>query len=153
MRLYSCLFRCAFERPNRGWRRGSASTASICALASGGAHLGDVYPLIYSQSILARIISDKAANISEKVACQVIARPAGLNITRQSKMPDGLWSKADYYRQLVDECIALAQTATSNEIRAEHYATAEYYLHLAKLETNLADRSSKHDAAFRLDVG
>ena len=69
-------------------------------------------------------------------------------------MLDGLWSKADYYRQLVDECVALAQTATSNEIRAEHYATAEYYLHLGReLETNLADRSSKHDAAFRLDVG
>jgi hypothetical protein len=62
-------------------------------------------------------------------------------------MLDGLWSKADYYRQLVDECVALAKTATSNEIRAGHYATAEYYLLLAEVEANLADRSSKHDAA------
>jgi hypothetical protein len=65
-------------------------------------------------------------------------------------MPGSLWSKADYYRQLVDECVVLAKTATSNEIRAGHYATAEYYLHLAEVEANLADRSSKHDAAFQL---
>ena len=59
-------------------------------------------------------------------------------------MPDGLLSKADYYRQLVDECVALAKTATSNATRAEYFATAEYYLHLAEVEANLADRSSKH---------
>ena len=46
-------------------------------------------------------------------------------------MPNGLWNKADHYRQLVDECVALAKASNSNEIRAEHYATAEYYLHLA----------------------
>jgi hypothetical protein len=59
-------------------------------------------------------------------------------------MTDDLLSKADYYRQFVDECVALAKTATSNAIRAEHFATAEYYLHLAEVEANLADRSSKH---------
>ena len=53
-------------------------------------------------------------------------------------MPNGLWNKADHYRQLVDECVALAKAATSNEIRAEHSATAEYYLHLADVEANLA---------------
>ena len=53
-------------------------------------------------------------------------------------MPNGLWNKADHYRQLVDECVALAKAATSNEIRAEHNATAEYYLHLADVEANLA---------------
>jgi hypothetical protein len=65
-------------------------------------------------------------------------------------MLGSLWSKADYYRQLVDECVVLAKTATSNEIRAGHYATAEYYLHLAEVEANLADRFSKRDAASRL---
>jgi hypothetical protein len=31
-----------------------------------------------------------------------------------------------------------AEASNSNEIRAEHYATAEYYLHLADVEANLA---------------
>ena len=57
-------------------------------------------------------------------------------------MPNGLWNKADHYRQLVDECVALAKASNSNEIRAEHYATAEYYLHLADVEANLAGQLS-----------
>ena len=52
-------------------------------------------------------------------------------------MPNGLWNKADHYRQLADECVALAKAATSNEIRTEHNATAKYYLHLADVEANL----------------
>ena len=59
-------------------------------------------------------------------------------------MPNGLWSRADYYHQLVDECVSLAKAATSNEIRAENYAAAEYYLHLAKVEANLAGRGGGH---------
>jgi hypothetical protein len=62
-------------------------------------------------------------------------------------MTDDVWSKADYYRQLVDECVALAKTAISNETRAEHYATATYYLHLAELEANLSGRSNQHNIA------
>jgi len=57
-------------------------------------------------------------------------------------MPNGLWSRADHYHQLVDECVSLAKAATSNEIRAEHYAAAEYYLHLAGVEANLAGRTA-----------
>jgi hypothetical protein len=50
-------------------------------------------------------------------------------------------------RQLVDECVALAKAATSNEIRAEHNATAEYYLHLADVEANLAGQLSMYRSA------
>jgi hypothetical protein len=57
-------------------------------------------------------------------------------------MPNGPWCRADHYRQLVDESVALAKAATSNEIRAEHYAAAEYYLHLAGFEANLAGRTA-----------
>jgi hypothetical protein len=62
-------------------------------------------------------------------------------------MPNGLWNKADHYRQLVDECVALAKAATSNEIRAEYNATAEYYLHLADVEANLAGQLSMYRRA------
>ena len=62
-------------------------------------------------------------------------------------MQDDVRSKEDYYRQWVDECIALAKTAISNETRAEHYATANYYLHLAEVEANFAGRSNKHNTA------
>ena len=58
-------------------------------------------------------------------------------------MAHDLCSKADYYRHLVDESVALAKTATSNEVRAKYYATAEYYLHLADFEENLAGRFNK----------
>ena len=62
-------------------------------------------------------------------------------------MLDDVWSKADYYRQLVDECVALAKSAASNEARAENYATARYYLLLAEVEANLAGRRDPHDIA------
>ena len=41
-----------------------------------------------------------------------------------SQMQNDL-SKADYYRHLLDECVVIAKTATSNEVRAKYYATAE----------------------------
>ena len=37
-----------------------------------------------------------------------------------------------------------AEASNSNEIRAEHYATAEYYLHLADVEANLAGQLSTY---------
>jgi hypothetical protein len=61
-------------------------------------------------------------------------------------MPNGFWNKANHYHQLVDECVALAKTAASNETRAEYYATAEYYMHLAEVEANLADRPGEPSA-------
>jgi hypothetical protein len=51
--------------------------------------------------------------------------------------------KADYYRHLLNECVVLAKTATSNEVRAKYYATAESYRRLADLEANLAGLSTK----------
>ena len=54
--------------------------------------------------------------------------------------------KADYYRHLLDECVVLAKTATSNEVRAKYYATAESYRRLANLEANVAGRSTKAKA-------
>jgi hypothetical protein len=68
-------------------------------------------------------------------------------------MPNGLWSKADHYHQLVDECVSLAKAATSNEIRAENYAAAEYYLHLAEVEANLAGRTADTTASLCGSVG
>jgi hypothetical protein len=41
-----------------------------------------------------------------------------------------------------------AKAATSNEIRAEHYATAEYYLHLADVEANLAGQLTMYRRAY-----
>jgi hypothetical protein len=61
-----------------------------------------------------------------------------------SPMPNEAWSKADYYWNLVDECVTLAERAASNGIRAEYYATAEYYLHLAEIEANFSGRMNKH---------
>ena len=37
-----------------------------------------------------------------------------------------------------------AEASNSNEIRAEHYATAEYYLHLADVEANLTGQLSTY---------
>jgi hypothetical protein len=65
-------------------------------------------------------------------------------------MLDDVWNKTDYYRQLVDECVSLAKTAVTNEARAEHYATATYYLHLAEVEANLSGRFNPHDIASEL---
>ena len=55
-------------------------------------------------------------------------------------MPDHS-NRADHYWQWVDECVALAKAATSNEDRAQHYAIADYYRRLAEVEANLAGRS------------
>jgi hypothetical protein len=63
-------------------------------------------------------------------------------------MLDDAWSKADYYRQLVDECVALAKSAISNEVRAEHYATATYYRNLAEVEANLAGQPNPAEYRF-----
>ena len=55
-------------------------------------------------------------------------------------------SKANRYLRQAEECIALAKVATSNKVRADHYATADCFLRLAEAEptvTNselLADR-------------
>jgi hypothetical protein len=46
------------------------------------------------------------------------------------------------YRQKIDECLAMAKTATSNKIRAYHYAMAERYLELEKRESKRASRSA-----------
>ena len=43
-------------------------------------------------------------------------------------------SKADRYLHQAEECIALAKVATSNKMRAHHYAAAERYLRLALAE-------------------
>jgi hypothetical protein len=78
---------------------------------------------------------------------------SGLGAIRDGQMPNGLWNKADYYRQLVDECLALARAATSNEIRAECYAAAEYYLHLAEVEANLAGWEGDTTESLRESIG
>ena len=49
--------------------------------------------------------------------------------------------RSEYYWQWVDESVALANAATTNEARAQHYATADYYRQLAEIEANLASRS------------
>jgi hypothetical protein len=54
--------------------------------------------------------------------------------------------KADYYRHVLDECVVLAKTATSNEVRAKYYATAESYRRLADLEANSTGRSTEPKA-------
>ena len=38
---------------------------------------------------------------------------------------------AEQYRQWVEQCVAMAKAATSNKMRAHHYATALNYLKLA----------------------
>jgi hypothetical protein len=45
--------------------------------------------------------------------------------------------KADEYRQLAAEEAELAKEATSNELRAQHYAMADYYTRLAQAQENL----------------
>jgi hypothetical protein len=66
-------------------------------------------------------------------------------ILRVNEMPNESLSRAQHYWQWVDDCVAMAKTATSNEIRAELYATAEYYLHLAEVEGNLSASETQHD--------
>jgi hypothetical protein len=49
----------------------------------------------------------------------------------------------NHYRQVVDDCVVMAKVATSNKIRAELYAAAEYYLHLGEVEGNLTASKSE----------
>jgi hypothetical protein len=48
-------------------------------------------------------------------------------------------SKAEQYLRQAEECIALAKVATSNKLRADHYATADRYLRLAEAEPTVAN--------------
>jgi hypothetical protein len=50
--------------------------------------------------------------------------------------------RAQHYRQKSEECVALAKSAISNKVRAQHYAAAEHYLKLAEAEAKLASRSA-----------
>ena len=45
------------------------------------------------------------------------------------------------YWQRAEECVALAKAATSNKVRALHYANAMRFSQLADLEARLAVRS------------
>jgi hypothetical protein len=49
-------------------------------------------------------------------------------------------STAQHYRQLAEQCVAMAKAATSNKMRAHHYATALNYLKLAEAEAKSAPR-------------
>jgi hypothetical protein len=42
-------------------------------------------------------------------------------------------------RREIDDCVAMAQAATSNKLRAHHYATAQAYLHLYEAESRAED--------------
>jgi hypothetical protein len=54
----------------------------------------------------------------------------------------GHLSSAERYRQQAEQCVAMAKSATSNKLRAEHYAAAERCLKLADLAEKLTDRST-----------
>jgi hypothetical protein len=49
--------------------------------------------------------------------------------------------RAEQYRRKSEECVALAKGATSNKLRAQHYAAAERYLKLAEAEAKLTRRT------------
>ena len=49
-------------------------------------------------------------------------------------------STAEHCRQLAEQCVATAKAATSNKMRAHHYATALNYLKLAEAEVKSAPR-------------
>ena len=49
-------------------------------------------------------------------------------------------TKAERYLRRAEECIALAKVATSNKVRAHHYAIAERYLRLAEAEPTVTNR-------------
>jgi hypothetical protein len=42
-------------------------------------------------------------------------------------------------RREIDECVAMAQAATNNKLRAHHYATAQAYLQLYEAEVRAED--------------
>jgi type II secretory pathway component HofQ len=48
-------------------------------------------------------------------------------------------SKMESYLRQAEECIALAKVATSNKVRAHHYATADRYLRLAEAEPTMTN--------------
>jgi hypothetical protein len=48
-------------------------------------------------------------------------------------------SKRESYLRQAEECIALAKGATSNKLRADHYATADRYLRLAEAEPTVTN--------------
>jgi hypothetical protein len=48
-------------------------------------------------------------------------------------------SKAEHYLRQAEECIALAKVATTNKLRAQHYATADRYLRLAEAEPTVTN--------------
>jgi hypothetical protein len=54
-------------------------------------------------------------------------------------------SKAERYLLQAEECIALAKVATSNKMRAQHYATAERYLRLAEAEPTVTNQDAGSD--------
>ena len=45
-------------------------------------------------------------------------------------------SKPNNYFEKIDECLLMAKIATSNKTRAEFYASADYYLQLAEVESS-----------------
>jgi len=53
--------------------------------------------------------------------------------------------KAEHYLRQAEECIALAKVATSNKLRAQHYATADRYLRLAEAEPSVTDPDVRSD--------
>ena len=54
-------------------------------------------------------------------------------------------SKRESYLRQAEECIALAKGATSNKLRADHYATADRYLRLAEAEPTVAKPDARSD--------
>jgi hypothetical protein len=44
-------------------------------------------------------------------------------------------SKPNPYLDKIDECLLMAKIATSNKARAKFYASADYYLQLAKAQS------------------
>jgi hypothetical protein len=54
-------------------------------------------------------------------------------------------SKTESYLRQAEECIALAKVATSNKVRAHHYATADRYLRLAEAEPTVTNPDALSD--------
>jgi hypothetical protein len=54
-------------------------------------------------------------------------------------------SKTESYLRQAEECIALAKVATSNKVRAHHYATADRYLRLAEAEPTVTKPDALSD--------
>jgi hypothetical protein len=52
---------------------------------------------------------------------------------------------AERYREKADECVTLAKSAISNEVRALHYGMAQRYLRLAEDEMKKIDAMPTRD--------